>query len=151
MNMGRGGYRRHAGRKAGWRHGATQTIRVPIALTEELLDIGRKLDRGEYMCQRKYSELNAILSEWQAKCDAEPIESGEWQKVRLLLGEIRQLLSTQEAEIATDKCRSREEAFGHGQDRELRHGHGHGRGRGSRFGQFGRDRDCKRDFQSDMK
>ncbi len=62
MNMGRGGYRRHAGRKAGWRHGATQTIRVPIALTDELLEIGRNLDRGEHICQRTYSVLNTILN-----------------------------------------------------------------------------------------
>ena len=144
MNMGRGGYRRQAGRKAGWRHGTTQTIRVPIALREELLEIGRKLDRGEYMCQRTYSELNVILSKWQAKCDAEPIESREWQKVRELLGEVQQLLSKEEAETVTDWCGAREETFGYG------HGRGRREGRGRHFGHFGRDGNCERDFQSDM-
>lgn len=144
--MGRGGYRRQAGRKAGWRHGTTQTIRVPIALTEEILEIGKQLDRGEYICQRRYSELNAILSEWEVKCNAEPIESGEWQKVRQLIGEIQQVLSKEETEIVTDKCRSQEGVFGHD--------HEHSRGPRKRWSRhsrrFGRDEDCERGFQSDM-
>ena len=142
MNMGRGGYRRHAGRKAGWRHGATQTIRVPIALTDELLEIGRNLDRGEHICQRTYSELNTILNEWQAKCDAEPIESGEWQKVRELLGEIQQLLSQEETETVTDQCQSQEKTFG--RDRPQR------RHRGRRWSHFAENEDCERDFHSDI-
>ncbi|MDY6902696.1 MAG: hypothetical protein SWZ49_32190 [Cyanobacteriota bacterium] len=136
MNMGRGGYRRNAGRKAGWRHGETKTIRVPVALREELLEIGKQLDQGEYMCRATYSQLNAILNEWQTKCDAEPIESGEWQKVRQLIGEIQQVLSTQETQIDDSPS---EEAFGHR----------HKRRRGRRFGQFGRGGDFERDFQAD--
>ncbi len=136
MNMGRGGCRRNAGRKAGWRHGETKTIRVPVVLREELLEIGKQLDQGEYMCRATYSQLNAILNEWQTKCDAEPIESGEWQKVRQLIGEIQQLLSTQETQIDDSPS---EEAFGHR----------HKRLRGRRFGQFGRGGDFERDFHAD--
>lgn len=152
MNMGRGGYRRQAGRKAGWRHGTTQTIRVPIALTEEILEIGKQLDRGEYIRHRRYFELKTILSEWEAKCNAQPIESQEWQKVRQLLDEIQQVLSKQEAKTATDKCRSQEEVLGHNRDRG--HSRGHDRDPRKRWGRrsrrFGRDEDCGRDFQSDM-
>lgn len=149
MNMGRGGYRRNAGRKAGWRHGATKTIRVPIALREELLEISKQLDRGEYICQGTYSELNAILSAWEAKCDAEPVESGEWQKVRQLISEIQQLLSTEEIDsvssVATDECLPPEEVFEH--DRRGRRGRRERRGR--RFEQFGRFGDCERNFDAD--
>jgi hypothetical protein len=141
MNMGRGGYRRNAGRKACWRHGTTQTIRVPIALREELLEIGKQLDQGEYICQGTYSQLNAILSEWLAKCDAEPPESGEWQKVRQLIGEIQQLLSPQEAEITTQSSPSPEEPFGYGRRRR----------KGRRSGQCGTGGDCQRDFHADIR
>ncbi|MDJ0799777.1 MAG: hypothetical protein QNJ51_23705 [Calothrix sp. MO_167.B12] len=137
MNMGRGGYRRNAGRKASWRHGETKTIRVPIALREELLEIGKQLDQGEYICQATYSQLQAILNAWQSKCDAEPGESGEWQKVRQLIGEIQQLLSTEERGM--DECPS-----------EADFGHRHRRRRGHRFGQLGRDGDCERNFHADM-
>ncbi|MDJ0618816.1 MAG: hypothetical protein QNJ63_19090 [Calothrix sp. MO_192.B10] len=137
MNMGRGGYRRNAGRKAGWRHGETKTIRVPIALREELLEIGKQLDQGEYICQATYSQLQAILNGWQGKCDAEPGESGEWQKVRQLIGEIQQLLSTEERGM--DECPS-----------EADFGHGYRRLRDHRFGQFGRGGDCERNFHADM-
>ena len=143
MNMGRGGYRRNAGRKAGWRHGATKTIRVPIALREELLEISKQLDRGEYICQRTYSELNAILSTWQTKCDAEPLESGEWQKVRQLISEIRQILSIDKTDsvssVMMDECLSPEEGFEHGRRRR----------RGRHFGEFGKFGDCERDFQEE--
>ncbi len=143
MNTGRGGYRRNAGRKAGWRHGATKTIRVPIALREELLEISKQLDRGEYICQKTYSELNAILSTWQAKCDAEPLESGEWQKVRQLISEIQQLLSADETDsvssVTMDKCLSPEEGFEYGRRRR----------RGRHLGRFGRFGDCERDFQEE--
>lgn len=30
-----------------WRSGATQTVRIPIALTDQILDHAHKLDRGE--------------------------------------------------------------------------------------------------------
>jgi len=124
--MGRGGYRQGAGRKAGWKHGATQTIRVPIALREQLLEIVRQLDNGEFICERTHSELNALLGEWQTKCNAQPTDSLEWQKARQLLGEIKELLSPeavmtdQQADIETDElneCLGRREAFGHGHRR----------------------------------
>ncbi len=47
MNSGRGGCREGAGRKHAWKHGETQTIRVPKALVSQLLEIARKLDEGE--------------------------------------------------------------------------------------------------------
>jgi len=45
--MPRGGYRKNAGGKPTWKCGKTTTIRVPIALAEQLKEIARKLDNGE--------------------------------------------------------------------------------------------------------
>ncbi len=138
--MCRGGYRRGAGRKAAWRHGETKTIRVPVALREQLLQIARQLDRGEYIYEPIHSELNALVSEWQAKCDAEPTDSPEWQKVRQFLGEIRELLSPEaiainrEVELETDEsneCSGRPESYGYGRRRN----------RDRNFQQFGRNRE----------
>lgn len=99
--MNRGGCRRGAGRKPGWRHGRTQTIRVPVALAEQLLEMARKLDlsedrsedRGTEKVDNPWSKLQAVLSEWQGKCEGEPADSPEWEKVRQLLSEIEQALS----------------------------------------------------------
>jgi hypothetical protein len=45
--MGRGGHRDGAGRKSGWNHADTQTIRVPKVFAVQLMDIARRLDLGE--------------------------------------------------------------------------------------------------------
>lgn len=45
--MPRGGYRENAGGKSTWKCGKTTTIRVPVALAEQLKEIARKLDDGE--------------------------------------------------------------------------------------------------------
>lgn len=109
MNFkGRGGWRQNAGRKAGWRHGETQTIRVPVALKEQLLEIGRQLDNGEFVGNPTDEELDELLHRWQAECDAQPADAPEWQKVRQLLGEIEGVLATEQRER-----------------RGCRHGHGH--------------------------
>jgi len=46
MASSRGGFREGAGRPGAWKHGETKMIRVPIALSEEVLDIARRLDEG---------------------------------------------------------------------------------------------------------
>ena len=121
MNFkGRGGWRQNAGRKAGWRHGETQTIRVPVALKEQLLEIGRQLDNGEFVSNPTDEELDELLYRWQAQCDAQPADAPEWQKVRQLLGEIEEVLATE-------------------QRGGCRHGHGHAEaGEFSRMGRRGR-------------
>lgn len=45
--MPRGGLRQGAGGVPTWKTGKTKTIRVPIALADEILSIARALDRGE--------------------------------------------------------------------------------------------------------
>jgi hypothetical protein len=42
--MGRGGQREGAGRKSGWKHPETQTIRVPKIFAAHILDYARRLD-----------------------------------------------------------------------------------------------------------
>jgi hypothetical protein len=45
--MGRGGRREKAGRRSGWKHSETQTIRVPKVFATQLLEHARRLDSGE--------------------------------------------------------------------------------------------------------
>ncbi len=44
--MPRGGYRENAGRKKKWKHGETTSIRVPISLADQILEIAHKIDEG---------------------------------------------------------------------------------------------------------
>ena len=112
--MGRGGYRQGAGRKAGWRQGQTQTIRVPIALKDQLLEISRQLDRGEVISVPTYSALKALIDQWQRMCDAHPPDAPQWQKVRQLIGEIQNLLAS---ELGSDlEINQLEAELDHGED-----------------------------------
>lgn len=64
--MPRGGYREGGGRPSSFRTGATQTIRVPVALADQVLEIAHKLDRGEtigYDTLPNKEEILEILNE----------------------------------------------------------------------------------------
>ncbi len=43
----RGGYRENAGRKSGWNHSQTCTIRIPKTFASQLVELARRLDNGE--------------------------------------------------------------------------------------------------------
>ena len=43
----RGGYRENAGRKSGWNHRETCTIRIPKTFASQLVELARRLDKGE--------------------------------------------------------------------------------------------------------
>jgi len=61
--MPRGGVRLGAGDKPTWRHGKTKTIRVPIALADEILKFARNLDEKgitEYVTESKVLDLSGI-------------------------------------------------------------------------------------------
>ena len=45
--MPRGGARQNSGPDPNWRHGKTRTIRVPIALADQILELAKKLDEGQ--------------------------------------------------------------------------------------------------------
>jgi len=45
--MPRGGARQNSGPSPNWRHGKTRTIRVPIALADQILELAKKLDEGQ--------------------------------------------------------------------------------------------------------
>ena len=47
FNSTRGGYRENAGRKSGWNHRDTCTIRIPKTFACELVELARRLDNGE--------------------------------------------------------------------------------------------------------
>ncbi|QCS50187.1 hypothetical protein FEK30_12545 [Picosynechococcus sp. PCC 11901] len=88
---GRGGMRPGAGRKSAWQSGATKTIRVPAAIEEELLTLGKHLDRGQaVLTGQTLKQLEDILVNYQAQCDTNPGEA--WEPVRQLIAEIRTVL-----------------------------------------------------------
>lgn len=45
--MPRGGYRKNAGRKKKWKSGTTTSIRVPVALADQILELAHIIDEGE--------------------------------------------------------------------------------------------------------
>lgn len=96
---GRGGMRQGAGRKGRWQNGETQTIRVPVALKEDLVTLGQQLDQGQGVIAGKpLMQLETVLAHWQEQSYLHPEES--WEPVRQLLGEI-------EAILAQGFCRGR--------------------------------------------
>lgn len=96
---GRGGMRQGAGRKGMWQNGETQTIRVPVALKEDLVTLGQQLDQGRGVIAGKtLMQLENVLTHWQEQSHLHPEES--WQPVRQLLEEI-------EAILAQGSCRDR--------------------------------------------
>ena len=63
--MVRGGHRENAGRKSEWLSvGTTRPIRVPELLADQILEIARKLDRGEPLgtkeVQRQKPKTNGV-------------------------------------------------------------------------------------------
>jgi hypothetical protein len=89
---GRGGWRGGAGRKRAWQNGATQTIRVPIALKDQILDLSQQLDQGQAFFPKDLRlSLEEILADWEVKCQEN--NSAEWQPVRQLLAEIASVLA----------------------------------------------------------
>jgi hypothetical protein len=47
LSSPRGGYRENAGRKSGWNHKDTCTIRIPKEFASQLVEIARRLDKSE--------------------------------------------------------------------------------------------------------
>jgi hypothetical protein len=61
--MPRGGRRPGAGPKPTWIHGKTKTIRVPEALSDEVLRLARLMDEGakiDDVTRSKYVDLSAV-------------------------------------------------------------------------------------------
>jgi hypothetical protein len=110
MFMPRGGHRENAGRKSGWNHVETQVIRVPKNITEQLLDIARKLDRGESLDSVSKSEIKNIdsdtqskndlvtesvkhvLIKWKERANAASPKNSDWRKARQILGELEPIV-----------------------------------------------------------
>lgn len=62
--MSRGGKREGAGRPSKWMHKQTKLIRVPVAFADNLLDIARRLDKGEPLAvnrPRAFTQLGLNL------------------------------------------------------------------------------------------
>ena len=62
--MARGGFREGSGGKPKWIHGKTTVIRIPEALSDEVLRIAKLLDEGKTVddvTKAKYLDLSGVL------------------------------------------------------------------------------------------
>ena len=57
--MPRGGPRPNSGRKSPWIHTPTQTIRVPSAFADQLLEVAHQLDQGEVIGSVSKSDIDS--------------------------------------------------------------------------------------------
>ncbi len=86
--------RQGAGRKSPWQNSETQTIRVPVAIKNELLDLGQQLDQGHGVIGgRLRRELEQLLDQWEAQSAELGDGEEEGEPVQQLLTEIRSLLA----------------------------------------------------------
>ena len=68
--MPRGGSRKGAGRKSSWNNKETTVIRVPKVFADQLLDIAKRLDRGESIesvTQSKTSQIDKVTKSKKRK------------------------------------------------------------------------------------
>lgn len=122
---GRGGMRPGAGRKGQWQNGETQTIRVPLALKEDLVTLGQQLDRGQGIVAGKVRlQLETVLAHWQAASASHPEES--WQPVRQLLAELEGILAEAPG-IGAGRCGSGQGQHRHQHQSQHQHQHQHRR------------------------
>lgn len=81
-----------------WRTGATQTIRVPIALTDQILKFAHELDQGEVTSNQESSiDSNHLLQviEWLEDVENTPRNNFSKNKkeiVRKAIDELKSLL-----------------------------------------------------------
>jgi hypothetical protein len=92
---GRGGWREGAGRKSAWEHGETKTIRVPVALKDSILEIGRDLDQGQEIYRGKTCiQIKQLVKRWEERSQDE--DSLEWKYAKEILAELKDILSRKE-------------------------------------------------------
>jgi hypothetical protein len=60
--MPRGGKREGSGPKSNWKHGKTKTIRVPISLADDILNIARRLDGQQAVDSSGFTQVIDLSS-----------------------------------------------------------------------------------------
>ena len=60
--MARGGYREGGGRPSGFVHTPTQTVRVPVALADQVLELAQKLDKGELIVDDTIPKKDRVVA-----------------------------------------------------------------------------------------
>ena len=107
-----GGYREGSGQKPKWNLGETKPIRLPVKLHQQIMDIARLLDSGQYTTEELLSceikpnletvtesndenvtlsnELKELVNSWQEK--ARNTTSPRWSHAKKLLAELAELV-----------------------------------------------------------
>ena len=113
-NSNWGGYRKGSGQKPKWNLGETKPIRLPVKLHQQITDIARLLDSGEYTTEELLSceikpqletvtesndesvtlsnELKKLVIKWQEK--AKNTTSPRWSHAKKLLAELEDLIES---------------------------------------------------------
>jgi hypothetical protein len=95
----RGGARPNAGRKSGWSTSDTQTIRVPKKLSEQLIEIAKKLDSGNEIefetnsISPALDKLEKVISKWLEKRKMISRNTGKWNTAHKILDELEAILN----------------------------------------------------------
>ena len=79
----RGGYRENAGRKSGWNHSQTCTIRIPKTFASQLVELARRLDNGEKFdtdTESKWVEKDFVTQSILVKSGSGSLASKELKK-----------------------------------------------------------------------
>ena len=79
----RGGYRENAGRKSGWNHRETCTIRIPKTFASQLVELARRLDNGEKFdtdTESKWVEKDFVTQSILVKSGSGSLASKELKK-----------------------------------------------------------------------
>ena len=106
--MSRGGARDNAGRKSGWVNLKTKLIRVPEVIESQLIEIAKKLDRGESIeLETKSIEIESvtqsnsdsvtdsikeIVSKYRQESNKTTATNTRWDHARKLLKELESVL-----------------------------------------------------------
>jgi hypothetical protein len=99
----RGGARPNAGRKSGWSTSDTQTIRVPKKLSEQLIEIAKKIDLGETIevtskpdIESTLSAIQSVVKKWLTEsANYSPSPNTRWDNARKLLKELESVLHSE--------------------------------------------------------
>jgi hypothetical protein len=98
-NSTRGGYRDNAGRKSGWNHKDTCTIRIPKAFASQLIEVARRLDKVDKIDTDTESKLTDLDLVTQSKLVG---TNGEYKKNQELEKESAVNFDTKCQDLADD-------------------------------------------------
>lgn len=121
--MGRGG-RRETSYKPAWKHGKTQTIRVPIDLAEEILAFAKERDEGVTQAKdeeirqlkEKLAELIILCLEMRRELDSKKLDQSG-----IILTALKSYIEVQQSSPGGNQHRRKNEPLNIEESRDWKH------------------------------